>query len=451
MSDPDGTISVMAAVVIAVVGLLLYGIFSGAQVALERSKEKKLQSLYGDRPQKQRKALYHLEHPQRFYATVAVVRLLATMAPAVGLCVSITPLLERCFAGDGAVLLWHTVLSGAIVLSATICIWLFVGNLLPRKLAANLPEKTLVRTMGLVNVAAVVLRPVTAVFTAISNGIVSLMGKDPHMEDVPVTEEEILRMVDESEEDGEIAGVEADMIENIFDFNDTNVSEIMTHRMDVVAVADTASVQDVVAMAVTHGYSRVPVYHGDIDAIIGVVYVKDLLKFIGKPLSRNIKAKALMRKPYLVPESKPVNQLFTEMTERKFQFAVLIDEYGGTAGIVTMEDILESIVGSIQDEYDNEEESVFRLSDTMFTVDGATSVDEVAELLQMELPEGDYDTIAGMVVEMLGNIPDEGEFPSVMVDNVEFQVLEFEDNRIAKILVEKSASVDGQVVDHSQE
>ncbi|MDD5953042.1 MAG: hemolysin family protein [Oscillospiraceae bacterium] len=437
MSDPDGTISLMAACVISIVGLLLYGVFSGAQAALERTNERKLTELLERRPDRLEKALSHLERPQRFLATTALVRMITAMVPAVCMAMALTPVLSGAFAGDGPVQPWQSWLALAIVLAGMICLWLFLGNLIPRKLAANTPEKSLVHTMAIVNGAAILLRPVTVVFTGISNAIVSLMGKDPHLEDKPVTEEEIMRMIDESEEDGEIAGVEADMIGNIFDFNDKSVSEIMTHRMDVVAVEDTASIQDVVKTAVEHGYSRIPVYHDDIDTIIGVVYVKDLLNFIGKPLSRNISVKALMRKPYLVPESKALNELFTEMTERKTQFAVLIDEYGGTEGIVTMEDILESIVGNIQDEYDNEEASVVRLSDTLFAVDGAMPVDEVSELLEMELPEGDYDTIAGMVVEMLGNIPDENEFPSVMVDNVEFQVLEFRDNRIEKVLIEQ--------------
>lgn len=438
MSDPEGTIPLMAACVIAFIGLLLYGIFSGAQIALERTNEHKLQELLADRPDRRKKAMRHLERPQRFFSTVALVRLMASMIPAAVLCGSLAPLLQGAFQNGASIAApWSTLLSFAIVLAGTLCLWLFMGNLIPRKLAANTPEKSLVHTMSIVNVAAIILRPVTAVFTAISNGIVSLMGKDPHLEDKPVTEEEILRMIDESEEDGEIAGVEANMIENIFDFNDKSVSEIMTHRMDVIAVEDTASVQDVVVVSVEQGYSRIPVYHEDIDEIVGVVYVKDLLKFIGKPLSRNISVKAVMRKPHLAPESKALNELFTEMTERKIQFSVLIDEYGGTKGIVTMEDVLESIVGNIQDEYDNEEESVVRLSDTLFTVSGALSISEASELLEVDLPEGDYDTIAGMVVEMLGNIPDENEFPSVMVGNVEFQVLEFNDNRIEKILIEK--------------
>lgn len=437
MPDPDWFVFIAIACAIAFGCLVLYGVFSAAQIAMERASERKIRELYAEQLGKQKRALRHKERPQCFLATVALVRILAMIIGAVNVCTAIVPLLCNAFSGGKEVSAWSIILSAAIVIAGLLCIWLFLGNLIPRKIAANDPEKSLVRTMGIVSVASILFRPFTFVLSGISNAIVRAMGKDPNMEDTPVTEEEVLRMIDESEEDGEITGIEADMIEKIFDFNDKAVSEIMTHRMDVVAVKDTATLEDVVNIAVQHGYSRIPVYHHDVDCIIGVVYVKDLLKFIGRPLSRNISVKALMRKPYLVPESKALDELFTEMTERKIQFAVLIDEYGGTEGIVTMEDILESIVGNIQDEYDNEEEEIVRLSNILFTVSGGTSVDEVSELLDMDLPEGDYDTIAGMVVEMLGNIPDANEYPSVMVENVEFQVLEFKDNRIEKILIEK--------------
>ncbi len=437
MPDPDWFVFIVIASAISAGCLVLHGIFSAAQIAMERASERKIRELYAERHGKQKKALRHMERPQRFLSTVSLIRILTIMVAAFNMCASIIPPLARVFSDGAAPGGWSITFAAAIVLASLMSIWLFIGNLIPRKIAANHPEKSLVHTMWLVNIAAIVFRPFTFVLGGISNGIVSAMGKDPNLEDTPVTEEEVLRMIDESEEDGEITGVEADMIENIFDFNDKAVSEIMTHRMDVLALKDTATLQDVVNIAVKHGYSRIPIYHGDIDCIIGVVYVKDLLKFIGRPLSRNISVKALMRKPHLVPESKALNELFTEMTERKIQFAVLIDEYGGTEGIVTMEDILESIVGNIQDEYDNEEEDIVRLSNILYTVSGGTSVDEVSELLDMELPEGDYDTIAGMVVEMLGNIPDANEYPTVTVENVDFQVLEFKDNRIEKILIEK--------------
>lgn len=433
--DPDGTIPILIACVISFFCLLFYGIFSGAQIAMERANERKLRNLYSERPKKRDKALHHMERPQRFLSTTALVRLITTMVPAVLLCVTFAPPLADAFhMPDQTAAYW---IAAAILLAATVCLWLFLGNLLSRKLAANTPEKTLVQTMGIVNVAAVLLRPATLVFSGASNAIVRMMGKDPRMEDMPVTEEQILRMVDESEEDGEIAGTEADMIGNIFDFNDRNVAEIMTHRVDVIAVEDTATVQDVVNLSVKSGCSRIPVYRDNIDTIIGIVYVKDLLRYIGKSVGRTIPAISVMRRPHLVPKSKALNELFTEMTERKFQFAVIIDEYGGTEGIVTMEDILESIVGNIQDEYDNEEEEIIQLGENMYTVGGTTSVDAVADLLDVELPEGDYDTIAGMVVEALGNVPDENENPTIVVSNVEFHVLEVDGNRIEKLLVKK--------------
>lgn len=434
--DPDGTILLIACVV-SFFCLLLYGVFSAAQVAMERVNDKKLAADYSDRPVKREKVLRHMERPQWFLSTVALVRLITSALPAVCLCATLAPLLAQAFSVFPFPLTVNKILATAVILAAMLCVWLFLGNLIPRKLAANTPEKTLMRTMGMVNVAAVLLRPVTFVFTAISNGIVRAMGKDPNLEDKPITEEEIRRLVDESEEGGEIAEIEADMIDKIFDFHDRTVSKIMTHRTNLEAVEDTACIQDVVNLSVEKGHSRIPVYHGDLDTIVGIVYVKDLLKFIGRPLTHKIKVTQVMRKPYLVPESKAVNELFEEMTEKRIQIAVVIDEYGGTNGIVTMEDILESIVGKIQDEYDHEEDGILQISDTIYRVDGSTPVDEVEELLEMELPKGDYNTIAGMVVEMLGNVPDVDETPSVMVENVEFRVLEFEENQIEKILIEK--------------
>ncbi len=433
-SDSDSTaVLIIISSAIALFCLVLYGIASAGQVAIERANEKRLETLYEKKPGKLKRALRHIETTQRFMATTSLLRMLCMGIPAVALCIGIGPLIASMIPLSG---LWPMLISDAVVLFLMSNIWLFFASLLPRKVAANHPEKTLGRTMGIINVFAVLLRPMTAIWGGLSNAILRAAGLDPHLEDQPVTEEQIMRLVDESEEDGEIAGVEADMIENIFDFNDTMASEIMTHRIDVTAVEDTAKIQDVVKLSVDRGYSRIPVYHGTIDTIIGVVYVKDLLRFIGKQLSRNIPITRVMRKPHLVPVSREVNKLFAEMTERRFQFAVLIDEYGGTAGIVTMEDILESIVGSIQDEYDNEKEDIMRLSENVFTVDGSTPVDEISDLLEKEIPEGDYDTIAGFVVDRLGNLPDADENPSVMFENVKLHVLEVEDNRIEKIMIE---------------
>lgn len=253
-----------------------------------------------------------------------------------------------------------------------------------------------------------------------------------------VTEEEILQMVGEGEEKGVIEETEKDMIANILDFNDTTVGETMTHRTDVSAVADDDPIMKAVEIAVEHGYSRVQVYHEDIDSIVGICYVKDLLPYVGKELPEFIKLTDLMRPAYFVPETKKCSQLFTEMTERKVQIAVVVDEYGGTAGLITLEDLVESIVGNIQDEYDHEEDDIHRVSETEFTVDGTASIDEISDLTGVSLPEGDYDTIAGLVTEQLGYIPKEGEHPKVSINGLSIAVLEVEDQRLSRLFIVKA-------------
>ncbi len=265
-----------------------------------------------------------------------------------------------------------------------------------------------------------------------------MFGLDPNLPEQPVTEEEILMMVDAGEEKGVIGESAKDMISNIFDFNDITASEVMTHRTEVEAIEDTSSIQDVVNLSIQMGFSRIPVFHEDLDNILGIIYVKDLLKYVGSSLGEETKITDLMRPAYFVPETIRCSQLFKEMTEYRTQIAIIVDEYGGTEGIITLEDLLESIVGNIQDEYDHEEEEIHKVSDNKFTVDGVTSIDEVSELVGFDLPEGDYDTIAGLVVETLGRIPKPNEHPSIQIRNLTLTVQEVEERRISKILVEKT-------------
>lgn len=254
----------------------------------------------------------------------------------------------------------------------------------------------------------------------------------------PVTEEEILQMVDEAEEKDVIEETEKDMIANILDFNDVSAEETMTHRTEITAVPEDASIARVVEAAVENGCSRIPVYREDIDTVVGICYVKDLLPFVGQPIPYGLNVSGVMRPAYFVPETKKCSQLFTEMTERKVQIAIVVDEYGGTAGLITLEDLLEQIVGNIQDEYDREEDlAPRRLSENAFTVDGATTIDEIADLTGVALPEGDYDTVAGFVTEQLGRIPKPGEHPKVELEGFSITVLSVEDQRLARLLLVK--------------
>ncbi len=253
------------------------------------------------------------------------------------------------------------------------------------------------------------------------------------------TEDEIKQLVDEDEERGALSDLEdsqREMINNIFEFDDITAGDIMTHRTDIEAVDKNATLSDVVEMSIKNGYSRIPVFEEDLDNIIGVIYVKDLLKFVGRQLDNKEDIKDYFREPLFVPETIPCGKLFTEMTEKRIQLAIVVDEYGGTAGLVSMEDLLESIVGNIQDEYDDEEIEVNQIDEKTFTFDGVTDIGDVEKVLGVEIPEGDYDTIAGFVINLLGYLPSVGENPSAKYENLTFTVLEVAERRIELIKVE---------------
>ena len=180
------------------------------------------------------------------------------------------------------------------------------------------------------------------------------------------------------------------------------------------------------------------IYREDIDTIVGICYVKDFLPYVNQPVPDFIHLKDMVRPAYFIRETKKCSQLFKELKERRLQIAIIVDEYGGTAGLVTLEDLMESIFGNIQDEYDNEQEEIFRVSENEFTVDGTTSIDEISDLTDTELPEGDYDTIAGLVTDLLGRIPKENEHPSVQVCGLTITVLEIEDQRLSRLLIVKN-------------
>lgn len=252
------------------------------------------------------------------------------------------------------------------------------------------------------------------------------------------TEEEIKQLVEGDEEIGELEKNQREMINNIFEFDDLNAGDIMTHRTDIDAVEINDSLENVVKLAIEFGRSRIPVYKEDLDDICGVIYVKDLLKFIGTPISENDRILDYTRKPFFVPETIPCGKLFAQMTESRTMLAVVVDEYGGTAGLVTMEDVLESIVGNIRDEYDEEEEQVTQIDERTFTFDGVSDIDDVEKVLGVKLPEGEYDTLAGFVINLLGFLPTgENDDEIAVFENLTFTVLEVDERRIEKIKVEK--------------
>ena len=274
--------------------------------------------------------------------------------------------------------------------------------------------------------------------TASTNFFLRVMGGNPNTEKEKITEEEIRMMIDVGDEKGTIDEIEKVFINNVFDFDDKVVSDIMTHRTRVAAISIDSTLEDVVEFINTEKYTRIPVYEDSIDNIVGILHVKDLLQFLTRKKEPEFDIRKIIRNPYFVPESKKLNDLFRELQVKKIHMVVVIDEYGGTAGIITVEDLLEEIVGNIFDEYDEEELKYEKLDETTYVFDGSISLDQVSDIIDVELPAEEYETLSGYVIGQLGEIPGEGEKPVVEMDHLVFKVEEVEEKMISRIKVCKA-------------
>ena len=319
---------------------------------------------------------------------------------------------------------WVIVLAGA---SALLALLLFHGlvNGIGRKKA----EPVATKLAGYVRVLAGLLTPLWAIYSGVERAVGGAWVKPD-----AVTEEDIIQMVEEGNETGVIEESQREMINNIFEFDDIVVSDVMTHRTEIVAVEVEEPISSVIHTVIQEGYSRMPVYQGNIDNIVGILMAKDLLCLAGQDNLEHYHIRHFMREVVFVPETAKCKHVLQEMALKKSQLAVVVDEYGGTAGIVSMEDILEEIVGNIQDEYDEEEIEMRKVSDAVYIIKGTADPDDILPQLGVTLPEGrEFDTMSGFVVELLGRIPEAEETPSVQYESVLFTVLLIEDNWVSKI------------------
>lgn len=328
-----------------------------------------------------------------------------------------------------------------VMLAGTFCILVFSRGI-PRQVAAARGETLALTLAPLVLVFWVVFTPMAWVVDWAIRLLSPLFGVGEHSYSDNVTEEEIRMMVDVSEETGGIQEAEREMINAVFEFDDRTAQELMTHRTDVKYLELDATLEDAVALSVQYGYSRIPVVGEDgLDDIIGILNIKDLLPLIlGEPPA-DFSLLNYLRQPKFVPESSRCRDLFTQLNAQKVQVAVVVDEYGGTSGLITMEDILESLVGDIQDEYDNEEQEVTALDLGRYTLDGDVVLPEVERTLDWDLSHcpdyEDYGTLGGLLIGLLDRIPGPGEHPSVEIGGFRFTVDEANERQILRVLAER--------------
>lgn len=444
-TDPG---SIILKIVILFALILVNAFFAMSEIAVISLNDNKIEKMAesGNKKAKQIKKL--TESSSSFLSTIQIGVTLAGFLTSATAAQSFAVMLAGAISKTAVVkVIPISVISGFSTVVITLIMSYFslvLGELVPKKIAMQKSEKMAFMAAPVLTFVAAATRPVVKFLSLSTNGVLRIMGIDPHADEETVTEEEIRMMVDVGGEKGVIEDSQKEMIDNIFEFDDMDVADIMTHRTDMVCVDVEEGLSEAVKLSIENGFSRIPVYEEDPDNIIGIIYVKDFLKYVGTSLPKTKSIKDIMREAYYVPETKRCGELFSEMTEKRVQMAVVVDEYGGTAGIVTLEDVLESIVGNIQDEYDQESDEFSIIDDKTFTVDGITDIEEVEEHIGKTFPEGDYDTIGGYIISVLGFLPQDGEMNEVTFENIRFTVLNVEDRRIGKVKVEILPTEDKQ-------
>ena len=434
----DSSLGMLFNLIILLLLIIFNAAYAASEMAVITLNDNKVRKMAEDGDKSSKKIVKFMDHPTRFLSTIQVgITFAGFFASAFAADKFAAPLTATI--DPGHIMPWLGTLSVVFITIVLSYFSLVFGELVPKRIAMRSPYSVLKYTLGLLTFTAAILRPFVHFLTLSTNMSLRIIGINPEEHEKTVTEEEIRMMVDVGRETGTIHENEKEMIENIFEFNDTQVSEIMTHRTNIISLDSKADFKEVLAVAVNEQFTRIPVYRDSIDNIIGILHIKDLLGLAIEGLEKPFSLEKMIREPFIVPETKTIDEAFHEMQKEHEQIAVVIDEYGGTAGIITMEDLLEEIVGSMQDEYDEEDEEIVRQDENTLIVDGMTSLDEISDELDIELPKDrDYDTIAGMVIDLLGRIPDEDEHPEITFSHMTFTVLEMEEKRISKIKIAKN-------------
>ncbi len=414
--------------------ILVNAYFAATEIAVISLNENVLRREAEEGDKKAAKLLKIVEAPTRFLSTIQIG---ITLAGFLG-----SAFAADNFAGrirDWAVLKWQldaataAAVNTLAVILITIILSFFtlvLGELVPKRLAMQKTEEVARFTCGVVSFLSAVMRPLIWLLTVSTNGMLRLLHIDPNAKEDEVSEEEIRMMMDIGEEKGAIESGEKEMIDNIFEFNNMTAEEVMIHRTDVVMLWAQDSDEEIIRTIRETGLTRFPVYEEDADDVIGILntrtYLLNAREAQPKPL------RELLTPAYFVPESVRTDALFRDMQAKKIHMAIVVDEYGGTSGIITMEDLLEEIVGNIYDEFDpQDEQEIVPLGENLWRIAGSADLEEVAEALGVELPEDEeYDTLGGLVFTQLAVIPEDGSHPEVDVCGLHIRVEELNDRRV---------------------
>ncbi|MBI4698097.1 MAG: HlyC/CorC family transporter [Nitrospirae bacterium] len=367
------------------------------------------------------------EHDRLFSAVILSGNLFTILATSVGTAFAIH------FFGEGKEKIGILIATIAMTFLTVV-----FGELTPKTFAVTHAERIALLMAKPLEIYMKIITPLVWVFSKLSNSVIRLLGGEIGPTPQFMTEDEMKAMISIGEEEGAIEKEEKKMLHKVFEFGDKKVSEAMVPRTEIIAISEDALVGDVLEIVSERGYSRYPVYNETVDNITGLLYVKDILRKMEKEeVPRSFPIKSLIRDAYYIPESKMVTELLDEMQKNKFQIAIILDEHGGTAGLITLEDIMEEIVGGLQDEFEaiEAEKDVEIVDESTFVVSGFTGLDEIKELVGVELASEEFNTIGGFLFGLFGRLPKVGE--QLRYHGLRFLILEMDGKKIEKLKISK--------------
>ena len=414
--------------------ILINAFFASAEIAVVSLNTAKLRADAEDGDKRAAKLLRLVESPTAFLSTIQIA---ITLAGLLGSAFAATNFADRLTTwlvqSQGFTALPVSTLNTIIVILITLVLGYFtlvLGELVPKRIAMQKPMQIARIASPVISALSVIMRPVIWFLSISVTGVLRLLGMKNQAKTDLVTEEDIRMMLDESEEEGLIESSEGEMIDNIFEFNNIQIYDVMTHRVDVESIDVEDSREEITELIRSTGYSRFPVYEEDQDNIIGILYVKDFF------LNQEKSLRELLKEPLFVPDSMICDDLVRKMQQEHTHFAIVTDEYGSFLGVITMEDLLEEIVGNIYDEYDEKEDYIIPNPDGSWTISGRAELKDVEKALDIELPEREeFNTLSGLILNETEEIPKEGDQFEVLVDGLRIQVLKVVDRRIEETRV----------------
>ncbi|MGL5152967.1 MAG: HlyC/CorC family transporter [Clostridium sp.] len=406
-------------IILLVVLLILSGFFSMSETALMALSKIRIRHMV-DEGVKGAKLVEKLtEDPNKLLGAILIGNNIVN----IGASALATSLAVKLFNGSDA---------GVAVATAVMTVLVLIfGEITPKSIAKQKSEKVSLFVSKPIRFTVFLFKPFIIIFTSISSVFIRLFGADPKATEPFITEEELKTMVGVSEEEGVLEDVEKEMIFNVFDFADLQVKDVMVQRVDVVAVDVTDSYEDIIKVIKLEQFSRIPVYDQTIDDVVGILNVKDLI--MAYEDKEEFDVTKYMRDAFYTFEFKKITELFNDMKNDRNHMAIVLDEYGGTVGIVTMEDLVEEIVGEIEDEYDEETNSIQVVKEDEYIVDGSARLDDISDSIGVLMESEEFDSVGGLVIGALGRIPEKGE--EVVIHKVRFVVEKIEKNRILKVRI----------------